>query len=391
MQISLRVRYMIIFSLLITLLGNFLEYIGILTQDSSVGIRYFFILFPILVSLIPLAASLLKHNVQFKYISELKTGVFVVSTFFLLSIYKSWEAKYFIWSTIGELARIVVPFIYVFIIINFLTKKDIHVLLVISLLTGWIAFLTTMNFSDLNLQSIATISFVTSNSPFENSEVSFLAYVLAIFFIYFKNKYPVSCFFSIFLVLFTFKRVLILSVLILFIVRSLKLENKKVNNFTLYISSLIWLFVINFYNSMVQPQNYSWVLEKMHIDIASFSMYRVYRVWYLIQHNFVSYGLGSTTQNLKFGYFTGTTLEMDFIQFIMELGFISIVIFIFSYYRLTRKNLYGFCVMSFTFLQLLLANGISGYFEWSILLLTLGLIYYDNAQIPYEKIRWPFI
>lgn len=391
MKANSKIRYGIILGFLVTILGNFLGYINVIKPASSVMVTYFFVLFPILMGFFPIMAGILNQKFTFIYLSELRTGIFVTLTFLVLSLYRSITNHCFILGTLGELARILVPFVYAFIALNFLTQKDIHFILVVSLIIGWLAFTMTTNFSSLNLKSLATISFVNSQSPLENSEVSFLSYALAIYFIYFSKKYPISCFFSVILVLLTFKRVFMLSLIVLLGIKFLKLENKKLNNAVLYISSIIFILLIRFYNFMVQPQNYSWDLEKMHLDIASFSMYRVYRVWYLIQNNFSSYGLGSTTDSLKMGYFTGTTLEMDFIKFIMELGFVSIIIFIFSYYRLTRNNLYNFCVMSFTFLQLLMANGMLNYYEWSIILLTMGIAVCSNDKFADQKIRWPFL
>lgn len=385
MKINFNIRYSIIFGFIVTILGNFLGYINVIKPASSVGITYFFALFPIFISLFPIISGILNPKFTFKYIPELKTGIFVTTTFFILSLYQSLVSHYFLMGTLGELARMIIPFVYTFIFINFLTEKDIHFILVISLLIGWLAFIMTTNFSALNLRSLATISFVNSQSPLENSEVSFLSYALAIFFIYFNKKYPFSCFFSIILVLLTFKRAFMVSLIVLLSIKFLKLENKKISNIILYISSIAFILVTKFYYFMVQPQNYGWDLEKMHFDVASFSMYRAYRVWYLVQHNFSSYGLGSTTDSLKWGYFAGATLEMDFVKFIMELGFISIIIFIFAYYRLTRNNLYSFCAMSFTFFQLLMANGILRYYEWSIILLTMGIAYYSHEKIPNSK------
>lgn len=391
MKVDSKIRYSIIFGFLVTILGNFLGYIDVIKPASSTGITYFFVLFPILMSFFPIVAGILNPNFMFKYLPELRTGVFVTIAFFILSIYKSLVSHYFVLGTLGELTRILVPFIYAFILINFLTQKDIHFMLVISLIVGWIAFIMTTDFSDLNLRSLATISFINSQSPLENSEVSFLSYALSIFFIYFRKKYPFSCFFSVILVLLSFKRVFMVSLIVLLGINFLKLENRKISNTVLCISSILFILLTRIYYFMVQPQNYSWDLEKMHFDIASFSMYRVYRVWYLVQNNFSSYGLGSTTDSLKWGYFAGATLEMDFVKFIMELGFISIIIFIFAYYRLTRNNLYSFCAMSFTFFQLLMANGILRYYEWSIILLTMGIAYYSHEKIPNSKIDWPFL
>ena len=74
------------------------------------------------------------------------------------------------------------------------------------------------------------------------------------------------------------------------------------------------------------------------------------------------------------------------------IAFVAIIIFILSYYAITKKNLYSYLVISMTFLQLLMADGLTRYLEFSIILTTIGLISYRNIpqgtlkQDSYEKI-----
>ena len=65
-------------------------------------------------------------------------------------------------------------------------------------------------------------------------------------------------------------------------------------------------------------------------------MSRVLRLWYLIENNFVSYGLGSTTEFIESRhlFYIGHELEMDFLYKIMyELGIIAIAVFVVAYIR----------------------------------------------------------
>ena len=101
-------------------------------------------------------------------------------------------------------------------------------------------------------------------------------------------------------------------------------------------------------------------------------------------HNaFESYRLGSTTQYLTkafnlglTGKSLGVTLELDLIKILMELGILGVTIFVISYFEITRKNLYSYFVISLLFLQLLMANGLTRYLEFSIILTTIALIHY---------------
>lgn len=392
MKIDIKIKSLIMFSMIIMLFGNFLFYINVLDRTASTTITYFFILFPAIVGIIPICKVLINKKYKFKYIHELNTGIFIFVVFLIISLIKSHQVGVFTVGTIGELVRIFIPFFYTFIAINFLSKSDIRFFVKLALLVAWISFLLELNFSSISFNDIKAISFVNSYSPFENSAVSLLSYALSIYFIYYWKKMPVWTFFSVLLVFLTFKRVYILTEICLLIIVLLKKQNIKINNFIMYVSSFFWIGAVKIYMFMLQPQNYNWDLEKLHFDVASFSMFRAYRVWFLIQHNFTSYGLGSTTKELQIGWLRGATLELDFIKILMELGLIGIIIFIFSYYRLTRNNFYSYVVMSFTFLQLLMANGLTGYLEWAIILTTIALINYDKINDNIDsKIYWPFI
>ena len=390
MQKNNSLKILMYMSILIMIMGNFLNYISVLNRDTSTAITYFFIFVPIIISILPILNATINRK-KFEYVHELRTGLFVVLSFFIISLYKSYSTGIFVIGTIGELIRLIVPFIYTFILISFFSKQEISSLMKVTLLLAWLSFFLNQDFSQISFSNIMRISFTNSYSPFENSGVSMLSYALATYFIYNRRLAKVSCFFSIVLVFLTFKRVYLLATLVLLILSFTKKENITVKPIILYLSSIFFIILTKMYMFILQPSNYNWDLEKLHFDVVSFSLYRVYRVWYLIQNNFQSYGFGSTTNSLQLGWLRGTTLELDLIKILMELGIIAIVVFVFSYYRLTRENIYAYLVMSFTFLQLLMANGLTNYFEMSILLTTVALTFYNTANTSDDKIIWPLV
>lgn len=390
MQKNNSLKILMYMSILIMIMGNFLNYINVLNRDTSTAITYFFIFVPIIISILPILNATINRK-KFEYVHELRTGLFVVFSFFIISLYKSYSTGIFVIGTIGELIRLIVPFIYTFILINFFSKQEISILMKVTLLLAWLSFFLSQDFSQISFSNIMRISFTNSYSPFENSGVSMLSYALATYFIYNRRLAKVSCFFSIVLVFLTFKRVYLLATLVLLILSFTKKENITVKPIILYLSSIFFIILTKMYMFILQPSNYNWDLEKLHFDVASFSLYRAYRVWYLIQNNFQSYGFGSTTSSLQLGWLRGATLELDLIKILMELGIIAIVVFVFSYYRLTRENIYAYLVMSFTFLQLLMANGLTNYFEMSILLTTVALTFYNTANTSDDKIIWPLV
>src|SRR5699024_33678 len=92
--------------------------------------------------------------------------------------------------------------------------------------------------------------------------------------------------------------------------------------------------------------------------------------------------LTSTTKFLQTNlFFNGTTLELDLIKILMELGIIGIIIFVICYYRLVRKSFYAYLLISIMFLQFLMASGVNGYLEMSVILITVALSNYENPYI----------
>ena len=130
------------------------------------------------------------------------------------------------------------------------------------------------------------------------------------------------------------------------------------------------------------PQNASYIKLNYGIDLSKFTMSRILRLWYLIENCFVSYGLGSTTEYIESLHlsYLGHELEMDFIRIMYELGIIAVIVFIYIYLRITKRNIYSFCLMNLCFLNLLMANGLVKYWGWTMRILTIGLINYYEIK-----------
>ncbi|NRO92066.1 hypothetical protein IMAU10142_02110 [Lactobacillus helveticus] len=106
------------------------------------------------------------------------------------------------------------------------------------------------------------------------------------------------------------------------------------------VGTVIIYFATRVYLFTMMPQNQMWSYEKFHLNIGDFSMGRSYRVAFLLNNNFISYGLGSSSQflNNTFGtVYTVSTLELDLIKILLELGSIALIVFILVYYNISKK------------------------------------------------------
>lgn len=330
----------------------------------------------------------MKNKAQRKFLKELHSGEFLVAYFFILSMYYSLKNHNFNIKSIIGLYQIFFPFLITFLVINELDKKGIFNFMRFSLciiIIGFI-YLEINKFKDIT--SIFKISFINSYSPFENWQLAEVSNGIACFFIYFKKKMPYCCIISLILNFLIFKRMLLLMLFVLFIlsyIKDIKLHilDKKTNIFIFVFFNII-IFI---YYAMLQPNNSALLKQKYSFDISSFSMGRSIRYWYLKEQHFQSSGLESTSSflvnsNLKY---IGMNMEMDFIRFIVELGILSIPVFLAVYIYITKGDFYSTVMISFCFFNLLFANGIENYWGYSFRIITIGMINYQYNSVFYQK------
>lgn len=366
-------------SFLMTVIGQLLDYVDII-GDSTKILTYFFMMLPTITGISVLILNIFNNHKKYKYVTEIGIGLTIVVVFLLISFKKILQQHQFTVSTFGESFRILTPFIYTFLAINFLTEKEINNLMKVSLLAGWVGFLFDNGLSNFTLQNFLSISFANSYSPFENSEVSLLAFALCVYFIYRYNQEKICTLAALLLNFLVFKRVYVLSVVVLLIIAK-TWKSIQVKKTIIYLSTLFFILATFFYYYISLPQNFNWTLENLHINIGTFSMSRAYRLWYVVNRGFQSFGLGSSTVLLTtHPFFRGSTFELDLIKIMWELGGVAVIIFIVGYVKLAKNNLYAVTTIFCFLFQLLMASGLNGYYEIFIIFISIGLINYPSSN-----------
>lgn len=384
MVLKIKQKSILMFAFLTTLFFNALGWSKIIdTITISKVIIYIFILLPMVMGFLLIAIKMFKGTLKVRYFRELLLGIGLFGLFIVVSLVKSHQVGQFTISTFGEAARMVAPFIYTFLAVNILSGEDIDKLMVAALIIAWVAYI--INQFVISGTSQVSISFIDSSSPFENSEVAPIAFALACYFIYFLKRHPVYCFWSILLSLACFKRVYVLFTIVLFLYSVKLSRSQRLNRFVkwplLLVVSAFFGVATVFYLYIMEPQNLAWTSEKLHFDVNSFSMYRSYRVQYLLQHNYISYGLSSSTNFLNTNpgsWYTNNTLELDLVKILIELGKIPLMIFIVAYYSLSYGSMYAFLTTTAFLLNLLMASGLTEYYAWFVMLITFAMIRHDN-------------
>ncbi|MDU2936934.1 MAG: hypothetical protein E7B61_12995 [Clostridiales bacterium] len=355
-------------------------------------IQYIIILVPVGLNFINL--SLNKRERMFA--EEFRVIVIMIIVFGILSLYRSFRVGQFSFESVMQLIQIFLPFMFAFLMINLFTPIQIQEFMKLALVLTWIGYILEVglvNFFDLS--NYLSISFISSYSLFENSTYAEIASGLAAYFIYNRKRAPFSAALAILLNLLIFKRVFFLMILVLLGICIMKKKDDIVSERVIKWTGIFWCVLIFGVYFLYQPATVQWFNEKLGIDLVAFTMSRIYRLWYVLEQGFQSYGLGTTSvfiNSANVGYL-GYEFEMDFIRIMFELGPIAIAAFVFSYLKITRRNKYAFYLICLCFLNLLMANGLVKYWGWTMRIVTIALINnYDEKgrkiqPTPYKKNR----
>ncbi len=294
---------------------------------------------------------------KLKYSAEIKMFFVVFLYFVIVSLCKIFQEEKFTYKTIEELVQLALPFIFAFIILNYLSLGQIMNAMRICLAVSFISYLITKRNELLVLGNWFNMSFGSSYSAFESSDFAEMASGLSAFFIYYRKKCPVAAVISAVFVIMTFKRILILQLIMLILISLFSLSDKRVSNMIINASIVIVTAVTYCYQYLLQRENAAVFTNLFKADIGSFTMGRVYRLWYPLS-GYVSYGFGSTTAEL------GNCLEMDLIKIVMEVGLIGLVLFIWCYFKVAGNKFYSYAVMGAMFVNLLFASGLTSTVGW---------------------------
>ena len=278
-----------------------------------------------------------------------------------------------------QLFQIIVPFVFTYVLINEMNSDNIESFMKIALWVTTVGYLAAVIANLNSLTSVFNVSIFSSYSPFENSTYAEIASGLAAYFIYFRKKMPRYAFIAVVLNFLIFKRVLMLMAIILLIISLQGKQDEEVSKRMFKISVVSWILLIVSTYFLYQPETAQMLKSRYNIDLASFTMARIYRLWYVYETNFISYGLGSTQEyiNSQRLSYLGFDFEMDFIRIMFELGIVAIIVFVYLYLSITKRNKYAFYLINLCFINLLMANGLLKYWGWTVRLVTIALINYN--------------
>ncbi|WP_050614500.1 hypothetical protein [Bacillus testis] len=307
------------------------------------------------------------------YLYEIKKIGTVIIVFLFISLLLSLFQGMFTSQTISELVKMLIPLFYVFCIMNTFEYKDIYYCMVTTLVVSIIGYILEIGIDTFSIANFTSISFSTSYSPFESHYAAGTSIALCAFFMYYR-KSKILMLVSLLFAIITFKRLAIIFAIFLFIY-SLFFETDKFVS-KRYINFLKLVFIVGtiVYYFLLTPSFSNVFYNIFSVDATSLTMGRSYFLSNLLNSSYSSFGFGSST------VFMGRSLEMDLIKILLELSIVGLVFFVWNYYDLARKHLYGSIFMTFSFLNMLTSHSLTNSFYWILIMLILGCILYKREE-----------
>ena len=265
-----------------------------------------------------------------------------------------------------DMFYLILPYLMVFIIVNVDQNhnKDFYY---DSLLIGHIALFFYNYGTILDLEHIKSISFTESFSPYES--VTAHIYTLLFYYYYVKNK-KVRGAIALFFGILSYKRlhvVFVIAVLLL----GWTVRKKVVGFYTekivkaIFISSPLLLYAV------LTDEFANWFLETFNLDFGQFTMGRFDQLREVVTTDITNYGLGS----LKY-YFDNqgayiNILHSDIMRILFETSIIGLVVLVYGYFNVAKKNIYSLILMIFIFIIMFSSTVITGFLGWFLVFLSI--------------------
>ncbi len=281
----------------------------------------------------------------------------------------------------SELIKLILPIIYAFCILNVFNFDDIYNCMIAVLIFAILGYILEIGINNFTWANIKQISYSTSYSPFESHYAAGTAIATCAFFMYYR-KNPIFKYISLVFAIFTFKRLAIIFALIFLILPKFVNVNRKVSPKWSWIIKILFVVATIIYYHMLLP-DFSDTFQKIFNDSAArFTMGRSIYLDRIINGNFHSYGLGSTT------VFIGKSIEMDFIKILIEISIVGLIVFIWNYWDICNNHLYCMVYMLFIFINLLTSHSLTNVFSWILVYIIIGSIVYKNDNEAHVKYKY---
>lgn len=276
--------------------------------------------------------------------------------------------------TYVEIIYLIMPALYSFCIVNIYTFKELEKLMKILFWVYLILYMYSINIFSVSINDILNISFVNSNSYFESSIFAFPMLVLFFFFSYYRKNNKYYWIGSFIFTLLTFKRMIMVWAIILFILDNIMELRFNIKRKWKYIFAIVFIFgTVIYYQALTDTGFGKIMVDKLGMDLESGTMGRKWFLSLILNRQYHTFGYGSSSVILGEIFNVGDIkyLEMDLVKIYLELGIGCLSIFTIYFWKITKDNLFNIIMMLSIFMNLLVSHSLTNPFEWTIIYLIL--------------------
>lgn len=345
-----------------------------LTASDSVGVngsKYKYIMLIIAIFYLYFLYKKSDNLKQKKFANkDNKNLIITILVFIAYSIARMIIALNFSFRVIQEFLFWVCPIIYAYLLVSIKDMDEMRKLLKNGFVLIFILYILSlgMNFNQI-VYSLKHSDFLESSSQLESGVFSGLSLAFALFFIYDDNS-KIWKYLSMLFVFMTFKRLSIVTVVILYFISFFKKRNMfEISEKIILFSTCMCFCVAVIFFQILKPQNLRNFEVKYNVNMSKITMTRSDRMNALYYSDYISYGLGSSNEYM-YNHFYGA-LEMDFIRFFIELGYIPVLSFIYTYLHLCKDNLYLFIFMFLKVFAMIFTSCLTSTFSWMIIFIVI--------------------
>lgn len=325
----------------------------------------------------------LKNKKIYIFRFELQKVIFLFLILIIIALYyivKNNTSNYY--SISYSISRILIPVILSFLLLNVMNFNKLYKAMIYFLVFCFFFFiLEKLVQGRFNLDNIIqAFNFSIANSTgsqLESNYFSPLAIDFCFFFGYYR-KDKVTLLISVLFAILTYKRIITIFALIILIFGHL-IVKMKIFGWIKYIVGVVFFIVVIYYiNLNLGYTDTSFIYNNLGISLEKFTMGRtqLFQNAYLL--NIPKSGIFSDLPVLhSLGF---RAIEMDFPEFYLESGYISIIFIIYFLLKLSKKSMYLLLLMLFTLLEMLTSHWFDQFFFWIIIYILIGGVNYNLGE-----------
>jgi len=154
----------------------------------------------------------------------------------------------------------------------------------------------------------------------------------------------------------------------------------KVNVYMANIVKLIFISSPLALYAMLTDQFASWFQSTFNMDFGRFTMGRFDQLREVITTDITNYGLGSIKYYLDNQNAYIDILHSDIMRILIETSFIGLVVLVYTYFSVAKKNVYSLIMMIFIFMIMFSSTVINGFLGWFIVFLSIDE--FNHTKVP---------